>query len=174
MYEQGIFSTFLPGNKIPIWFTKLENMNAVSFTVSEPLNNIQGLSIAVVYTSSDAQENEFSRAYWRKQQNIIHNMTKDLKWMHYPRVFGMPEGNEEITWLSHWKFGDMLQDGDEISILVSLNGLKVKELGIDLFCDEQGLSDPSNCKVASPAPLFSSDNVPGDVSQHGRVFKIGR
>lgn len=174
LYEQGIFSTFLPGNKIPIWFTKLENMNAVSFTVSEPLNNIQGLSIAVVYTSSDAQENEFSRAYWRKQQNIIHNMTKDLKWMHYPRVFGMPEGNEEITWLSHWKFGDMLQDGDEISILVSLNGLKVKELGIDLFCDEQGLSDPSNCKVASPAPLFSSDNVPGDVSQHGRVFKIGR
>ncbi|XP_059313473.1 disease resistance protein RUN1-like [Lycium ferocissimum] len=174
LYEQGIFSTFLPGNKVPSWFTKLENMNAVSFTISQPLNNIQGLSIAVVYTSSESQENEFSRAYWRKQQNIVHNTTKDLKWMHNPRVFGMPEGNEEITWLSHWKFGDLLQDRDEIYIIVRLNSFKVKELGIDVVCDEQELSDSSNYKVASPVPMFSNDNVPGDVSQRGRVIKIGR
>ncbi|KAJ8572682.1 hypothetical protein K7X08_009193 [Anisodus acutangulus] len=174
LYEQGIFSTFLPGNKVPSWFTKLENMNAVSFTISQPLNNIQGLSIAVVYTSSESQQNEFSRAYWLKQQNIVHNTTKDLKWMHNPRVFGMPEGNEEITWLSHWKFGDLLQDGDDISILVRLNNLKVKELGIDIVCDERELSDLSNFKVASQLPMFSNDNVPGDVSKRGRVLKIGR
>ncbi|KAK4378739.1 hypothetical protein RND71_000601 [Anisodus tanguticus] len=167
LYEQGIFSTFLPGNKVPSWFTKLENMNAVSFTISQPLNNIQGLSIAVVYTSSESQQNEFSRAYWRKQQNIVHNTTKDLKWMHNPRVFGVPEGNEEITWLSHWKFGDLLQDGDGISILVRLNNLKVKELGIDIVCDERELSDLSNCEVASQLPMFSNDNVPGDVSKRG-------
>lgn len=174
LYEQGIFSTFLPGNKTPSWFTKLENTNAVSFTISQPLDNIQGLSIAVVYTSFERPENEKSRAKWCKQENFVHNTTKDLKWMHFPRVYGVPEGNEEITWLSHWKFGDMLQDGDEISILARLNGLKVKELGVDLCCDEQELSELSNCKVASPFPLFLNDNVPGDLSQRGRVFKIGR
>ncbi|KAF3679406.1 hypothetical protein FXO37_03874 [Capsicum annuum] len=108
LYEQGIFSTFLPGNKMPsCWFTKLENVNALSFTISQPLNNIQ--------------------------ENIVHNTTKDLNkyWKHHPRVFGMAEGNEEITWLSHWKFGELLQDGDEISIFVRLNNLKVKELGIN-------------------------------------------
>ncbi|MCD7458191.1 hypothetical protein HAX54_037510 [Datura stramonium] len=88
---------------------------------------------------------------------------------------GSQKGNEEITWLSHWKFGDMLQDRDEISILVRLNSLmKVKELGIDLVCDEQELSDLSSCRVSSPViPVFSNDKVPGDVSQRGRVFKIG-
>ncbi|MCD9639321.1 hypothetical protein HAX54_023751 [Datura stramonium] len=141
LYEEGIFSTFLPGNKIPSWFTKLENTNAVSFTISQPLNNIQGLSIAVVYTSSENQE-EFSRAYWRKQENIVHNTTKELKWMHHPRVFGIQ---------------------------------KVKELGIDLVCDgAKELSDLSSCRVSSPViPVFSNDKVPGDVSQRGRVFKIG-
>ncbi|CAN4108221.1 unnamed protein product [Withania somnifera] len=174
LYEQGIFSTFLPGNKIPSWFTKLENVNAVSFTIAQPLNSIQGLSITVVYTSSESPENEFSRAYYRKQETIVHNTTKDLKWMHHPRVFGVPEGDEEMTWLSHWKFGELLPDGDDISILVRLNNLKVKELGIDLVYDEQELSDLSNCRVASSVPMFSNQNVPGDVSQRGRVFKIGR
>ncbi|XP_075094730.1 disease resistance protein RUN1 [Nicotiana tabacum] len=182
LYEQGIFSTFLPGNKVPSWFTKLKNLNSVSFTISQPLNNIQGLSIAIVYTSYESQEDEFSRAYWRTHQNIVHNRTKDLKWIHIPRVFGVPEGNEEITWLSHWKFGDLLEDGDDISILVSLNSLKVKELGVDLVCNEQEQSDPSNCNDASqvpnnnnkPIPIFANDNVLGDVSQRGKVFKIGR
>ncbi|XP_016488179.1 disease resistance protein RUN1-like [Nicotiana tabacum] len=234
LYEQGIFSTFLPGNKVPSWFPKLKNANSVSFTISQPLNNIQGLSIAIVYTSSESQEAKLPRAYWCNNnnkkpsaipqvesregsranwchhQNIVHNRTKDLKWIHIPRVFGVPEGNEEITWLSHWKFGDLLEDGDDISILVSLNSLKVKELGVDLVCNEQEQSDPSNCndasqvpnnnnklsiisqvgseegsvyaalplpcegRDASQVPIFSNDKVPGDVSQRGKVFKIGR
>ncbi|KAJ8529712.1 hypothetical protein K7X08_036547 [Anisodus acutangulus] len=167
LYEHGVFSTFLPGNRIPNSFFSGKNINGISFTIPEPLNNFRGLSITVVYICSEHQNH--SRAYWQKQQNIVHNRTKDLKWIHSPNIFGMTEGTEEMTWLSHWEFGNLLEVGDKISILVSLSRLKIKEFGVKLVCDEQELSDPSNCEDASRIPF----NVPGDISQRGIVYGIG-
>ncbi|KAF3613156.1 putative methionine S-methyltransferase-like [Capsicum annuum] len=105
----------------------------------------------------------------RNQESIVHNRTKDMQWVHTPTIFGMPEGREEMTWLRHWEFGNLLEAGDEISIAVSLSRLKVKEFGVELVCDDQVLSDPSNCLVVSRVPLI----VPGDISQPGVVHRIG-
>ncbi|KAM3290945.1 hypothetical protein P3S67_019234 [Capsicum chacoense] len=65
LYEHGVFSTFLPGNRILSWFISGKDTDAISFIISaSSLNNnvVRGLSIAVVHTCSEHQKH--SRAYW--------------------------------------------------------------------------------------------------------------
>lgn len=59
-----------------------------------------------------------------------------------PSCNGVPEGDEYMTWLSHWRFGSHeVGPGDEVNIFVFSwhrnTSFEVKEVGIHLVYDEQ-------------------------------------
>ena len=44
---------------------------------------------------------------------------KDKMIVHHPACYGIPEGDEYMTWLSHWKFGSHeAGPGDEINVSI--------------------------------------------------------
>ncbi|KAM7481966.1 hypothetical protein LguiB_006549 [Lonicera macranthoides] len=106
----------------------------VSFVVPShpPGLRIPGLNVYCVYTRSNIDEIGHPNLLFTK----IYNKTKDLKWIYTPVAIAIPgEENEEeeFVWLSHWKFGNHLESGDEVDILViTSGGLEVKEFGISL------------------------------------------
>ena len=62
--------------------------------------------------------------------------------VHNPACYGIPEGDEYMTWLSHWKFGSHeAGPGDEINVSVFNydhdNAFEVKEMGIHLVYEEE-------------------------------------
>ncbi|KAM7478686.1 hypothetical protein LguiA_026899 [Lonicera macranthoides] len=136
---------------------------------SHPNLKIRGLNVYSVYTLSnlecteEEEEEEEDEEGEEEEYNIgleyeigldyevglpfqlftkITNKSKDLKWIYTPVAITIPEKeNEEevLVWLSHWKFGNHFESGDEIDILVisGSEGLKVKEFGIKLVWGEE-------------------------------------
>ncbi|KAM7518908.1 hypothetical protein LguiB_017870 [Lonicera macranthoides] len=131
LYEFGIFSTFLPKTEAPSWCSQLNKGSSISFTVPlSPNLWIWGLNVCGVYTLSNHQETWFLPPIFTK----ISNMTKDLNWIYKPWSLGIPaEDGEELAWLSHWKFGNQLESGDEVIIsMVSDDSFEVKECGFNI------------------------------------------
>ncbi|KAM7514905.1 hypothetical protein LguiA_004488 [Lonicera macranthoides] len=131
LYEFGIFSTFLPKTEAPSWCSQLNRGSSISFTVPlSPNLWIWGLNVCGVYTLSNHQETWFLPPIFTK----ISNMTKDLNWIYKPWSLGIPtEDGEELAWLSHWKFGNQLESGDEVIIsMVSDDSFEVKECGFNI------------------------------------------
>ncbi|KAK1384100.1 hypothetical protein POM88_021835 [Heracleum sosnowskyi] len=72
---------------------------------------------------------------------IITNKTKDRIILYTPTCYGIPEGDECMTWLSHWRFGNHeVGSGDEINVSIFIYNyipsIEVKEVGIDLVYEE--------------------------------------
>ncbi|XP_059653600.1 disease resistance protein RPV1-like isoform X2 [Cornus florida] len=136
LHEFGIFSTSLPGSKFSDGFS-IKNMGtSISFNVpSLSSMKIQGLNICLVYASYSKYEYGNGYSYHIK----VLNKTKGLMWVYSPMVIGIPGAEEEMTWLSHWKFGNQLEAGDELS--VSVVGWScpfwMKECGISFVYDKQ-------------------------------------
>ncbi|OIT28454.1 PREDICTED: TMV resistance protein N-like isoform X1 [Nicotiana attenuata] len=155
LYHRGVFSTFLPGESVPNWFSyKFTDAADVYCTLPNVDSHrvISGLSICFVYTCPEAYTNVGlydGPAIW------VRNQTKDLNWALYPAWFGLPE--DEISgmmWFSYWKVETLFQQGDVIEVMVSPQFAAFKELGVKIFyLDEQteNISDHSNvCKSSSP------------------------
>ncbi|KAM7518911.1 hypothetical protein LguiB_017873 [Lonicera macranthoides] len=135
-YEFGIFSTFLPKAKAPNWCNELNTGSSISFIVpSYPNLWIKGLNVCVVYALSNRKETWFPPPIFTK----ISNMTKDLNWIYKPWLRGIPaEDGEELAWLSHWKFGNQLESGDEVIIsMVTGDSLEVKECSFNIVWVDQ-------------------------------------
>ncbi|KAM7478655.1 hypothetical protein LguiA_026868 [Lonicera macranthoides] len=144
LYEFGIFSTFLRREEIPSWCGLRNNSNSsssssVSFVVpSHPNLRLQGLNVYSVYKCSGVSISGGRHLLFTK----INNKTKDLKWIYPPMAIAILEKEneeEELVWLSHWKFGNQLESGDGIDVLVISDdeGLEVKEFGIKLVWGEK-------------------------------------
>ncbi|KAM7481989.1 hypothetical protein LguiB_006572 [Lonicera macranthoides] len=143
LYEFGIFSTFLRREEIPSWCGDRNDHkgspSSISFIVpSRPSLRIRGLNVYSVYTLSNTDEIGIVNMLHTK----INNKSKDLKWIYCPVVIAIPEKGkeeEELVWLSHWKFGDHLESGDEVdvSVISCSDGLEVKEFGINLVWGEE-------------------------------------
>ncbi|KAL3843625.1 hypothetical protein ACJIZ3_001028 [Penstemon smallii] len=177
LYEQGVFSLFLPGNKIPNCFLK-NTHRSVSFNIA-PNYKVQGLSMATFYSKhtfhSSGEDLKFNRDFWRANQVQIHNVTKDLTWVHQPTIFGIPEEGEGMTWLSHWNFGTtLMESGDEVKITVSLKNHRytVEEFGFCLVNDVGDHDDVSLNSEMVANRFFVRDIVPGDASQRGSLYKL--
>ncbi|KAK4480003.1 hypothetical protein RD792_013060 [Penstemon davidsonii] len=102
LYEQGVFSIFIPGNRIPSFFLKTMH-GAVSFNIA-PNFKVQGLSMATFYSNNTlkingADDKTKSRDYWHVNRVELRNSTKGLTWVHIPTIFGVPEDNNEGCWL---------------------------------------------------------------------------
>ncbi|PRQ25291.1 hypothetical protein RchiOBHm_Chr6g0281951 [Rosa chinensis] len=70
---------------------------------------------------------------------VVINKSKGLKWIYGPLFSGVPGEGKDVIWLSHWKFGNRLTCGDEVTILIyTKSDFKVKECGIQLvYYDEK-------------------------------------
>ena len=106
------FSIFYPGSSVPAWFTSRQKASSVSFVVSH--SKLRYLNTRIVYNS-----------YSGSRPNcllIINNRTKDRVIMYDPACYGIPEGDEDMTWLSHWELGSHeVGAGDEVVVSVSIN-----------------------------------------------------
>ncbi|KAM7478676.1 hypothetical protein LguiA_026889 [Lonicera macranthoides] len=129
--------------EIPSWWgDRNDNKGSsskVSFVVpSHPGHRIRGVNVYSVYTLSNTNEIELPFLLFTK----INNKTKDLKWIYTPVAIAIPEmENEEdqLIWLSHWKFGNHLESGDEVdvSVISGSEDLEVNEFGIKLVWGEE-------------------------------------
>lgn len=93
---------------------------------------------------------------------IIYNRTKDDMIIYRPTCYGIPEGDEYMTWLSHWKFGIYeVAPGDEVTISTlvyrSNHNFEVKEIGVDLVYEEEEQADVHSTKLQKTQQ--TSDNT---------------
>lgn len=51
----------------------------------------------------------------------VNNRSTDLKWIYAPLFFGYPDDGKQLIWLSHWKLGNQLESGDEVTVSVVAN-----------------------------------------------------
>ncbi|KAK9944052.1 hypothetical protein M0R45_009637 [Rubus argutus] len=172
LYEPGIFSTFLPGDKVPGKFSHRNTGSSVSFTVPILANlTIRGLNVFSVITKSNNNDSD-------PMTNIVHidgsehptitvvsNKSQGLKWIHGPMFFGVPGEGKDVTWLSHWRFGDRLKGGDEVTILIyTKSEFKVKECGIQLvYYDEK---DQDKISSTSEDPCFLGAGVESTIDYY--------
>ncbi|CAL5340835.1 unnamed protein product [Camellia sinensis] len=102
-----------------------------------------------------------------------------LIWNHSPYVFGIPEADEDMMWLSYWKIENQLEGGDELNISVVGNeDFQVKEVGVHLVYKEQEeKSSQSTSEEASQLQFSVYGNVvPGNASTvhpvNRKVFRL--
>ncbi|CAL5380077.1 unnamed protein product [Camellia sinensis] len=144
LYEFGIFSTSLPGNEIPGWFSHKAKGHTISFSVpSQPNLKMQGFNACFVYSRSRDKKYRFwsesKSRNWSSYFIKISNKTRGLKWVYSPTFLGIPGAREDMTWLSHWKFENQLGVGDEVSVSVVAwsPAFCIKECGISFMYEEQ-------------------------------------
>ncbi|KAI8021801.1 putative disease resistance protein RPP1, partial [Camellia lanceoleosa] len=150
-HGRHIFYAYLPGNEIPTWFNLKNTGSSISFIVPSHFK-IQALSVCSIYALS----NNTKYPYISNAHTIINNTTKSLIWI-----------DEDLMWLSYWKFENQLERGDELNISVVGNeDFQVKEFGVHLVYKEQEeKSSQSTSEEASQLQFSLYGNVvPGNAS----------
>ncbi|KAK1381232.1 hypothetical protein POM88_027976 [Heracleum sosnowskyi] len=141
-----VLSIFYPGSSVPTWFTIQSSVPSLSFIVSH--SNLQYLNTCVVYKVKPGKGIYFYL--------IFHNMTANKMIVYHPACYGIPEGGEYMTWLSHWKFvSHDMGPGDEVNISIfnyhDDQNFEVKEIGVYLVYEHQKIQQPcdkiSHCVV---------------------------
>ncbi|XP_062024357.1 disease resistance protein RPV1-like [Rosa rugosa] len=175
LYEDGIFSTFLPGDEVPGQFSHRNRGSSVSFTVPLlPNLNIRGLNVLSVIAQSNNNDSDPLTNIVNIDGSryptitVVINKSKGLKWIHGPNFSGVPGEGKDVIWLSHWKFGNRLTCGDEVTILIyTKSDFKVKECGIQLvYYDEKDhvastTDDPCFLRagVRSTIPCYREEGI---------------
>ncbi|XAR56225.1 hypothetical protein NMG60_11036612 [Bertholletia excelsa] len=163
LYEFDVFSTFLPGNKVPAWFANKFLGSSMSFIApSFPNSTIRGLNICVVYSCSESHKDGCLHDFHIK----ISNKTRGLDWTYGPTF----HGKDKMVWLSHWNFDNQLEAGDEVDISMAVGvGFQVKECGMDFVYKQQELCTQSS----SGKEIIQHDNsqscqniICGDLSSY--------
>ncbi|KAL3515782.1 hypothetical protein ACH5RR_022684 [Cinchona calisaya] len=157
--EHGIYNIFLPGQEVPSWFSHKNNGSSISFTVpSLPNLKIRGLNICSVYSHLDNEDYWCGNIFCDEKALLPHplftkisNKSKCLEWIYGPSCFGIPEDAEYMIWLSHWKFGNHLEAGDEVCVsIIADSGFQVKECGFNIVFEQEE-------NIARPSDLCSTD-----------------
>lgn len=146
MHERYTFCTYLRGSNVPMKFILKNVGSSISFTIPSGVNfRIQGLSLCSVYVLSNPTAPLFSLNYLFAHI-IINNATRHLKWSYCPQFFGIPGADEDLLWLSYWKFEDLLEGGDELNIsVITSQDFHVKEVGIHLVYEEAQEKKSTQC-----------------------------
>nr|XP_011470526.1 PREDICTED: uncharacterized protein LOC105353239 [Fragaria vesca subsp. vesca] len=138
--EYGIFNTFLLGNEVPGEFNRRSSgASSMSFTVPllPPNLRIRGFNFFSVYADSEGVRSGLLPNHPVMIRFI--NKSKSLKWIYGPSFYGIPSKEKNIIWLSHWKLGNRLEGGDEVSISVYTpqQHFQVKEWGIQIVEEQE-------------------------------------
>ncbi|CAL5399012.1 unnamed protein product [Camellia sinensis] len=175
-HEEHMFYAYLPESKIPTWFNIKNTGSSISFKVPSHFR-IQALSVCSIYALSNNSEYLDHNC---DAHTLINNTTKSLIWSHSPNVIGIPEADEDMMWLSYWKFENQLKGGDELNISVVGNeDFQVKEVGVHLVCKEQEEKSSQSTSGAASQLQFSlyGNVVPGNAStvhpMSKKVFCLG-
>ncbi|XP_028057097.1 disease resistance protein TAO1-like [Camellia sinensis] len=169
-HEEHMFYAYLPKSKIPTWFNIKNTGSSISFKVPSHFR-IQALSVCSIYALSNNSE---YLDHDCDAHTIINNTTNSLIWSHSPNVIGIPEADEDMMWLSYWKFENQLKGGDELNISVVGNeDFQVKEVGVHLvYKEEEEKSSQSTSGAASQLQFSLYGNVvPGNASTVHPVSK---
>ncbi|XP_028053712.1 disease resistance-like protein DSC1 [Camellia sinensis] len=151
-HEEHMFYAYLPESKIPTWFNIKNIGSSISFKVPSHFR-IQALSVCSIYALSNNSEYLDDDC---DTHTIINNTTKSLIWSHSPKVIGIPEADEDMMWLSYWKFENQLKGGDELNISVVGNeDFQVKEVGVHLVYKEQEEKSSQSTSGAASQLQFS-------------------
>ncbi|RXH79378.1 hypothetical protein DVH24_040525 [Malus domestica] len=155
LYENGIFSTFFVGNKVPGQFSYKSTKSSISFIVPLLLANhrIRGLNIFATYAKEQNYNNSFNPIMTK-----VSNKSKGLKWIYGPEFYGIPGEGEHMIWLSHWKMDNetILQCGDEVLVSVHMrpSQFQLKEFGVELVQEHQDkMSTQHNTKSGPNYPF---------------------
>lgn len=136
-YEYGIFSTWVLGCELPRGFftEKNDGSSIISFTLPLHPNSpcIRGLNVGCVC----AHPNKVTPLRGIK----IRNETKDMSWVYCIDPFAMNYRiceEDDIMWLSHWKFGNLFDGGDRICVEIDLFccDVNVREVGVKVVYND--------------------------------------
>ncbi|XP_057998537.1 disease resistance protein RPP2B-like [Hevea brasiliensis] len=132
LHERGIFSIYLPGSEIPGWYSYQNAGPKISFIV----NHIQGrtiigLNLCVVYAFDQSA-----------------NLSSNDK-IFFPTFYEIPGEQACNLWLSHWKYVDQLEDGDEVVVVVGMPPGEVKRVGVHLVYEEKDDSQSQSINSSS-------------------------
>ncbi|KDP27361.1 hypothetical protein JCGZ_20185 [Jatropha curcas] len=157
LQECGIFSFFIAGSEVPYWFSHKSIGSSISFTVTPTSGHtIRGLNLCIVY----ARDDEVFWLHAAGHYAIINNETKGIIWSYSPTFYGIPEENEDMVWLSYWKFGDELEVGDEVNVSVRMpSGFYVKECGIRIVYEQDKKDTEINSKSIAENNSFWHQNI---------------
>ncbi|KAK1381226.1 hypothetical protein POM88_027970 [Heracleum sosnowskyi] len=171
----NLFSIFYPGSSVPTWFTSQSYVPSLSFVVSH--SNLRYLNTCVVYKVKPLKPHQGRYFYL-----IFHNMTSNKMFVYHPAYHGIPEDDEYMTWLSHWKFGSHeVGPGDEVNISIFNynynHKFEVKEIGVYLMYEDQEqtgdhLAERQTCEKKSQHVIPVEDQP---WAHHGmtRLYFIG-
>lgn len=105
--------------------------SSISFSVPSLPNNppIRGLKVCFV------TEPQY---WWIYPRTKLSNKTKDLNWINgsQPLPSRFPDYGCDFMMLSHWKLGNLLEAGDEVTVSCEDLKIQVKECGIKLVYNE--------------------------------------
>lgn len=146
-----MLSTFMLGSKIPISFNLKNRVSSISFATmpSDVYLRIQGLSVCFVFAFSNPSDALIAPSLVGDSWGlhiIISNETKYLKWSYCPDVQSIVRVDEDLLWLSYWKFEDhRLEGGDVLNILVPTTEVfQVKEIGVRVVYRKEAKEDKSS------------------------------
>ncbi|KAI3803951.1 hypothetical protein L1987_32117 [Smallanthus sonchifolius] len=121
-YEFGIFSAFVSGKTLPCFRYK-EIGSIISFRVPSHPNGsrISGLNVSFMSTLNLGRS--------KNREVEVNNKTKVLVWKYSPTIHVTCNKTDEFyyVWLSLWRIGNLLDDGDEIVVSINDNGGNVVE-----------------------------------------------
>ncbi|KAH0700930.1 hypothetical protein KY284_015145 [Solanum tuberosum] len=124
LYEFGIFSTSVHGSEL-------------------------GLNLYVIYGNASISYCTRRNKFWNEFHVRVVNKTKDLRWTYSPIIHGIPDNDEDLTWLCHWEIGDNLDPGDSMSISMTLySGVQLKEFGVHIVYKQN--KNNLRCNTSSP------------------------
>ncbi|XP_048228075.1 disease resistance protein RPV1-like isoform X2 [Ricinus communis] len=158
LQECGIVSFFLAGNEVPHWFDHKSTGSSLSFTIN-PLSDykIRGLNLCTVY----ARDHEVYWLHAAGHYARMNNETKGTNWSYSPTFYALPEDDDEdMLWLSYWKFGGEFEVGDKVNVSVRMPfGYYVKECGIRIVYEENEKDNQSNTADIIPSNSFWHQNI---------------
>lgn len=121
--------------------------SSMSFDV--PNHDIQGLNLYVIYGNASISYCTRRNKFWNEFHVRVVNKTKDLRWTYSPIIHGIPDNDEDLTWLCHWEIGDNLDPGDSMSISMTLySGVQLKEFGVHIVYKQN--KNNLRCNTSSP------------------------
>ncbi|CAL1385157.1 unnamed protein product [Linum trigynum] len=171
LQECNIFSTFIPGSEVPDWFNiRVEESSSLSMVLPAASGlKIRGLSLCTAYTGKWESEEEKETSLVDENYLKIINETSGVKWCYSPMFFGIPRAKvagsrNSMLWLSHWTFGEYLEAGDELHIVMDLAAcFEVQGCGIRVIYEQQ--QESSKAKEIAESSS-SSRNLSG--------YEVGR
>nr|GMD48570.1 TMV resistance protein N-like [Ipomoea batatas] len=130
LYEFGIFSMFLPGSKVPRKFNKKSIGSPISFSIPSGCSvEMHGLNICVVYEQCSEE------LCGESLYITVSNKSKGIKWIYSPVLSAVTGPRNSVVWLSHWKFGNQMERGDEVIVSPSVKCV-LREFGVEVSYSE--------------------------------------